>query len=872
LQNQLKVLALGRVLYASVHRCLKSEQSGGIEPGKGKGGTGIKGEEKAVYRFSTEHYPGYSIRGDTLSDTFGTLFASTKHKYKTVAEEVRMLRNYLKVALRNIRRYKGYSSINIVGLAVGMACCILILLWVRDELSYDRFHRHGASIYRVLQDIHLDQDVTWAITQGPLGPALKEDIPEIIDYTRSTAKRFRLKYKERSFDEIVEFADPSLFKIFDFSLAKGNPQKALSDPHSIVISADMAVKYFGNEEPLGKILNADDSYNFLVTGVLAKVPQHSHLQFDFIIPFVFGRELDYTVDNWGNSQFTTYVMLKKGVSPARVEAKIARYLDQKPTLEKGTILRLQPLTRIHLYSNFEFDRFGRGDIRYIRIFSIAAFFVLLIACINFMNLATARSATRAREVGLRKVVGAKRAGLIRQFFTEALFFALAGLFFAILMVELLLPLMNNLTGKELKLSFLEDPPVLAGILGITLFTGMTAGSYPALLLSSFRPIKVLKGKFAKGNSKSRFRKMLVITQFSLSLLMIIGTLIVYRQLDYIKNKKLGYDRENLVYIGMRGDFLKKYETIKTELLRHPDILSVTRTATLPTYGNVFTNSEWRWQGQKPEEKVMMHGNFVDFDYFKTFGMKMAAGRGFSKEFSDRSAVVLNEEAVKRMGVTSPIGMELINETAKWTVVGVVKNYHFRSLRREIEPLVLILAPESCLRLCVRIKSLDMASTLAFLEKKWKQFAADYPFNYGFVNDRLERLYRTEQVMGTIFKIVTLLTIFISCLGLFSLSSFMAERRTKEIGIRKVLGASVTGLALMLSREFTRLVIFANVIAWPIAYFAMKKWLQNYAYRTAISLDIFIMAGILALIIAWLTICYQSVKAALANPVEALRYE
>jgi putative ABC transport system permease protein len=788
-------------------------------------------------------------------------------------KEVVMFKNYLKVALRNIRQHKGYSLINIVGLAVGIACCILILLWVQDELSFDSFHKNGDKIYRVLQDVHLDRDVTWAINQGPLGPALKEDIPEIVNFTRGTARRFRIKYDDKRFDEIVEFADPSLFEMFDFPLVKGDPKKALTDPHSIVISEDMAVKYFGSEDPLGKVLNADDQYDFVVTGILAKVPHNSHLRPQFIIPFVFGRELEYTVDQWGNSQFTTYVMLKKGASLAAVEKKIARFLDDKPTLEKGTILRLQPLTRIHLYSNFEFDRFGRGDIKYIHIFSITAFFVLLIACINFMNLATARSATRAREVGMRKVVGAKRSGLIRQFFTESVFIAFAALVLAILLVELLLPVFNALAGKEMILNLFSNPTILIGILGITIFTGLISGSYPALLLSSFRPIKVLKGKFEPGKSKSLSRKVLVVTQFSLALIMIIGTLIVYQQLDYMKSRKLGYNKENLVYVWMRGDFLKKYDAIKTGLLENPNILSVTRSATLPTYGNVFSNSKWRWKGQNPKEEVLMHGNFVGYDYFKTFGMKITKGRSFSKEFStDQTAVVLNEEAVKRMGVTSPIGMELFNGDGKFTIVGIVKNYNFRSLHKEIEPLVLIFAPENCDGLIARIKSEDISSTIGFIEKKWNEFSSEYPFSYGFMDQRLDRLYRAEQRVGTLFKYFTLLTIFVSCLGLFGLASFMTERRTKEIGIRKVLGASVSRITFMLSNEFTRLVLMANVIGWPIAYWAMKNWLQNFAYRTTIGFEVFILGGILALIISWLTISYQAIKAALANPVEALRYE
>ena len=784
-----------------------------------------------------------------------------------------MFNNYVKTAWRNIVRHKGYSFINIFGLATGMAACLLILLWVLDELSFDGFHKNKDSIYRVLQDVHLDRDTTWAINQGPLGPALQAAIPEITKCTRGTARRFRIRYNDKRFDEIVEFADPAFFEMFDFPLVKGDAKAALAEPHSIVISEDMAVKYFAGEDPLGKVLRADDQYSFVVTGVTAEAPRNSHLRPQFIIPFVFGRELEFTVDNWGNSQFTTYVMLKNGVSQAAVEGKIARFLDDKPTLEKGTILRLQPLTRIHLYSNFEYDRFGAGDIKYIQIFSIAAFFILLIAGINFMNLSTARSAARAREVGMRKVLGAGRSELIRQFFIESVFIAFAALLSAILLVELLLPLFNDLANKEMALDPFGNPAILFGILGIAILTAMLSGSYPALFFSSFRPIKVLKGNGELGNSKSLSRKALVITQFSLSLIMIIGTLIVFKQLDYIQNKKLGYNKENLLYFMMRREFVTKYDTLKNELVRHPNILSVTRTTAFPDEGALFINSKWRWEGQNPKEEVLMYGNLVDHDYFKTFGMEIAQGRGFSKDHpTDQTAAVLNEEAVKRMGMASPIGMELANGEDKFTIVGIVKNYHFLSLHKKIEPLVLILAPEYCRGVVARIKSEGISSTIAFLQKKWGEFSSEYPFSYGFMDQRLGELYRTEKRAASLIQYFTLLTIFISCLGLFGMASFMTERRTKEIGIRKVLGASVSRIVLMLSREFTFLVLSANVIGWPAAYFLAKKWLQNFAYRTPIRFEIFILGAMLSLAIAWLTVSYQTVKAARANPVDSLRYE
>jgi len=784
-----------------------------------------------------------------------------------------MLSNYLKVALRNIFRHKGYSAINIIGLSLGITCCILILLWVQDELSVDQFHQKGDSIYRVLQDVHLDRDVTWAITQGPLGPSLKSDIPEIVNYTRCAIGRFRLKNGDQVFDEIVEMADPGLLQMFDFSLIKGDPKVALEDPQSIVISQDMAVKYFGDEDPMGKVLKGDDKYDFIISGILANIPRNSSLRPDFIIPFIFGRQLGFTVDNWGNSQFTTFIQLKDPHEAKKIENKIVHYLDDKPTLEEGTKLRLQPLKKIYLYSNFEFDRLGKGDIKYVHIFSITALFVLLIACINFMNLATARSSIRSKEVGIRKVVGAERTRLMRQFFSESLIFAFLALVIAILLVELLLPGFIHLSGKTENLNLFSNPSILLWILLITILTGFVSGSYPALLLSSLPPIHILKGKMKSLNTNPVSRKVLVVIQFSLSIFMIIATLVVNQQLEYIKNKKLGYNRDNLILVRMRGDFFNQYDVIKSELLKNPKIIGVTRSASIPSYGNVFSNSLWRWKGQNPNEEVLMHGNFVDYDFFKTFEMKIKEGRSFSKEFStDKNAVILNEEAIKCMGVDSPVGMELMNGNVRNTIVGVVENYHFRSLHKKIEPLVLIFSPSRCRILCARISSSDISSTIAFFKKIWKQYSGDYPFNYWFLDERLDNLYRAEQRVGTIFKYFTLLIIFISCLGLFGLASYVTERRIKEIGIRKTLGASMHRIAFMLSKEFTLLILLANVFAWPFAFFVVKKWLQGFPYHTDIHFGIFILGGMLSLVIAWMTIAYQSLKTARVNPVEILRYE
>jgi len=785
-----------------------------------------------------------------------------------------MIKNYLKIALRNIRRHKGYSFINIAGLAIGMACCILILLWVQDELKYDRFHENASDIYRVIQDINFtDHSTTWAITQGPLGPSLEKDFPEIIHATRITWRGFRLTYNEKIFDESVGMADGAIFEMFTFPLIEGDPATALSEPRSIVLTEETAEKYFGDENPIGKTIKADNQYDFLVTGVMKNVPHNSHLQFDFLIPFIFGRELNYTVDNWRNSQFRTYVQLQKGIPYREVLQKISGYLYEKPTIEKDARLNLQPLTRIHLYSNYEFDA-AHGDITFVTIFSVIAFFILLIACINFMNLTTARSGNRAKEVGMRKVVGAYKSDIIRQFFGESILLAFIAMLFALILVWLLLPVFNNLSAKELTMDISGNPWILLGLISIALLTGAISGIYPALFLSAFRPVKVLKGISQSGSKGSVFRKTLVVFQFSLTILLIICTTVVYTQLNYVRNRKLGYDKEYMIYLRMRGDMQAKFETVKNELLQNPNILDVTASSNVPTYGYSFSNSLWQWDGQNPDEETLMRAVFVGYDYFKTFDIEIVEGRSYSKEFStDASeAIMVNEAAVKAMGMEAPIGKRLSLGDNNFRIIGVVKNYHFRSLRQEIDPLLLIFHIPSSRVLFARLKSDEISQTISYIEDLWKKFAPGYPFGYRFLDEALDNLYRAEQRIGTIFKYFSFLAIFISCLGLFGLASFMAERRTKEIGIRKVLGAQVSGIVVLLSKEFTKWVLIANLIAWPISYYAMNKWLQSYAYRTSLELWSFILGAGLALIIAILTVSYQAFKTALADPVQALRYE
>jgi ABC-type antimicrobial peptide transport system permease subunit len=787
---------------------------------------------------------------------------------------VEMIKNYLKIAYRNIFRHKGYSFINITGLAVGMACCVLILLWVQDELSFDRFHENAEDIYLVYQDIKFtDHQTKWAITQGPLAPSLKADFPEIINATRITWRGLRLNYNDQSFDETLGMADGSILEMFTFPLIKGDPKTALEDPHSIILSAEMAEKYFKNEDPIGRTITADNTYDFKVTGVMENIPHNSHLQFDFLIPFIFGRELNYTVDSWGNSSFRTFVQVPKNMDSKQVTAKISAYLDEKPTIEKNAKLNLHPLTQIHLHSHFEFDMY-HGDITYVTIFSLVAFFILFIACINFMNLTTARSANRSREVGMRKVAGAYRSDIIRQFFGESILMAWAAMVLALGLVWLLLPTFNNLAEKELSLRIFENPQISLGLIAIAVMTGIISGSYPALFLSSFHPAKVLKGGLSFSAKGSNFRKILVVIQFSLTILLITCTVFIYNQLNYMRNQKLGFDKEYMIYMGMRGDMRKSFDAFKNELLRNPDIIEVTAGASIPTSGYYFSNSKWRWDGQKPDEEILMRADFVDVNFFETFGMEILEGRSFSEGLPTEKnySFIINEKAAQVMNMTTPVGNRLSIGEDQGTIIGVVKNYHFRSLHEEIEPLILIYEPNYCDIIFAKLKAKEISQTLGHVESVWKKFSPEYPFGYRFLDEALDRLYRAEQQTGKIFSYFASLAILISCLGLFGLASFMAEQRTKEIGVRKILGASVSNIVLMLSRDFTKWVLIANLIAWPAAYFAAYKWLQGYAYRINITFVPFVISAVLALFIALLTVSYKSFRSARAYPADSLRHE
>ena len=794
-----------------------------------------------------------------------------------------MIKNYLTVAIRNIARNKTFSAINIFGLAIGMACCILILLYVQDELSYDQHHEHADRIYRVAIEAKVAGVLShYAITPLPMGPALVKDYPEVIEAVRfSRADPKTLVGDQHGhffYENGVVFTDPNFFEVFNFPLSKGDSETAFSEPHSVVITEAIAQKYFGEQDPVGQILSFNDKA-FKVTGVLKDTAHNSHFQFNLLASPM---SRDHQ-SNWLRHDFYTYLLLQKRDSAQGLEAKLPNFIETHAgeLLKASGLARyfLQPLTDIHLHSHLGGEMSENSDIRYVYLFLIIAFFVLILACVNFMNLSTARSATRSKEVGMRKVVGANRTQLIRQFMGESILLALLALFFAIALVEISLPAFNAFIQRELVLDYTGNWHVVLTLLGVVLFAGLASGIYPALFLSAFQPVEVLKSTLKRGLKTTSSRKTLVVFQFVISIILIIGTVVVYHQADYIRNKKLGFNKELVIVMPYPG--MQVTERYKSRLSGYANVLSTSTSSNIP--GRQFPTSLFR----SPVDGASQDGFeinmiVVDREFISTYGLELVEGRGFSKDIlSDKDGeLILNEAAMRHFGWTSCAGKKVENiwpqgdkmeVRYRREVAGVVKDFHYQSLHHEIEPLI-IMTGNWFEYFAIRIRSDDVAGTLSFLKTQWKEIAPNKPFDYFFLDDDYDKLYRTEKQIGTLFGLFSLLAIFVASLGLFGLASFTAQLRIKEIGIRKVLGASVSNLVLMLSKEFAILVGIANLIAWPIAYYAMNRWLQDFAYRIDLGIWAFIVSGFLALFIALTTVSYQAWKVARTNPVDALRYE
>lgn len=805
-----------------------------------------------------------------------------------------MYQNYLKVAFRNLFRNKFYSLLNISGLAIGIACCILIMLFVTDELSYDKHFEKAERTYRLTMSGALNGSAFDLAVVGPsVGQAMLNDYPEIIEFGRfrGSGSPF-IRYGENIFkEEKFVWADHSILDIFDMDLVLGNPETALKDPKSLVMSETAAKKYFGNEDPIGKAIEFRSSKDYKVTGVFKDLPKNTHFDFDVLGSMETLDEAKQAI--WLSMNFQTYVvltedaniqsmidrfpeMLKRYVGP---EVKQFMNMDWDDMGATGSTMAfsMQPLTDIHLHSDLEGELDANGDIKYVYIFSAIALFILLIACINFMNLATARSAHRAKEVGVRKVLGSLKAQLVNQFLAESLLISFLSFVLAIGIAYLAVPFFNNLSNKELSIPF-TDPVFLGSVFLGVLSVGLMAGSYPAFFLSAFQPVKVLKGSLSGGMKSGALRNVLVVLQFCTSIFLVIGTLVIMNQLNFIQNKNLGFDRDQVVIVNDAYLAGSNVQALKTELESFPEVKSVAVSGYLPTPSNNNMNVFLKGIVPSQDNQVLMSSWYVDYDYLETMGMTLAQGRNFSKDFpTDSLGMIINEAAVKEFGFENPIGetignfVDIQGNIQGMKVVGVVKDFHYRSLKDKIGPMCMMLGNNAGL-MSIKVNTQDYAGLISKIGDAWTEMAPNQPFETSFLDERFNRMYDAEQRLGKIFGVFAGLAILIACLGLFGLASYTAENRIKEVGIRKVLGASVGQLVYLLSKDIGKLVLIAFVIGAPLAWYFMNSWLAGFEYRTTVGWYIFAFTALGALGIALLTMSYQSLKAATGNPVKALRTE
>ncbi len=807
-----------------------------------------------------------------------------------------MLKNYIKIALRNLIRHRTYTFINIFGLAIGIICCLLILVYVQDELNYDRYHEKADQVYRIINAGTIrGNQIEIPLVSGPWGPAMVEEFPEVLKAVRIKPpdSRWVIEHGDRKFFEKgLYFVDTTFFEVFDVEMVTGDPETVLNAPYSMVITEEMAEKYFGEEDPVGKIIVGDNWMNFNITGIMKKHPPSTHMNYDFLVNFEtlnkainpVIKQLNYgdLSTNWQNFRIYTYLLLEKNADSEAVVVKMRTLLEER--LGRGFRIAgvelnpyLQKLTDIHLKSNLEGELGPNSDESYIYIFSAVALFILLIACINFMNLSTARSETRAKEVGIRKAVGADRFQLIKQFLSESSIFTLFASVIACFAVLFLLIPFNAIADKNISGSDLINSQTIFSLIGLVIIVGAVSGSYPAFLLSAFRPAEVLSGKMRKGASSGLLRKILVVVQFSISVFLIIGLSIIYSQMEYIKNRRLGFNKENILAVPLSDPAPRNnYESYKNALLSNSSVINVSASSTIP--GGLFGIALLRPVGRPANENLTVQITAVDYDFLETFGMELQEGRDFSREFASdmNSALLLNEEAVKQFGFDPELDKRLTRPgqgQVVLPVIGVLKDYHFKSLHQKIEPFVLSLGSEQAFAwVFIKTTGANMSRVMQFAEKEWQRINPGHPFDYTFVDNSIAMMYQSEMRLSRLFSIFTGIAIFIACLGLFGLASFTVEQRTKEIGIRKVLGASISGIVIILSKEYVKWIVLANVLAWPAAYVVLNQWLKNFAYRTDIEIGIFFLSAVLALAIALLTVSYQSIKAALADPVESLRYE
>jgi putative ABC transport system permease protein len=805
-----------------------------------------------------------------------------------------MFRNFFLTSLRNLWRHKSYTLINILGLAIGIASSVIILLFVQDELSYDRHNEKFDQIYRFYIKGNIQgNEVQAALSCAPLGPTLKSDFPEVLEYTRvyTFSGDPIVRYEDKVFiEKSFLYADSTFFNVFTAPATRGDPRQMLNRPNTVVLTEETAKKYFGEDDPIGKILKVgQEETPYEVTGVVKEFPANSHLHFNLLGSFASTWLADMTM--WlGNNNYT-YIVLQTEYPPEQLEAKIPSLLEQYmgPQIEQilGMTLEhfyeggneygylIQSLKDIHLRSDLQFEIEPGGSITTVYIFSLIAIFLILIASINFMNLATASSSSRAPEVGIRKVVGSDRGKLVWKFMTESFIITLIALLLAILLVELFIPSFNNLSHKALDFNVLKNPVLLPALILIGIFVGFLSGSYPAFFLSTFKPVSVLKGKLREGMRSSYLRSILVTLQFTITICLFISTFVVYKQMNYIQAKDLGFEKENVLIIDRAYVLGEQSEVFRQELLKNPDILFASYSNSVP--GGLIGDNAWVPEGASTDETHAINNIYADPYFASAYNLEITDGRWFSETNpTDSFAIVVNEATVKAFGFDDPLSKRLMNDFGDnvnpLQIIGVVKDFHFQSLHQEVKPLILIFLNFNSYTMSVKISGNNVEKTLAYIETTWNTFVAEQPINMTFLEDDLSTHYSSEKSVGIIFSIFSILAIFIAALGLLGLASYSAEQRTKEVGIRKVMGARITQVMSILSKEIVWLILFATIIAWPVSYFFMKDWLQNFAFRIKLDPLVFVVSTLLAFLIAILTVSIRTYRAAVVNPAESLRYE
>jgi putative ABC transport system permease protein len=793
-----------------------------------------------------------------------------------------MIKNYFKIALRNLWKHKVFTLINILGLSVGMTACFLIYLYVSFETSYDAFNTKAGRIYRVVTDIKTPSDMLhWSSTSGPMAINMRTDFPEVESAVRVSYQSFLVKKGDVKFQEKnTIMADSTLFNIFDFPLISGDKKTALKEPMSIVLSQTAAKKYFANENPVGKqVLLTGAAINSTITGVMKDIPENSQIKADMIVSMSSQKQVyGYSIDSgWSSFNLSSYILLKQGTDPATFAAKLPKFIDfhtgkELKDAQMSFTLFLEPLREVYLRSTR--DGSASGNINNVYIFSIIAVFILLIACINFINLATARSAERAKEVGIRKVSGAEKPQLMRQFIGESVLLCMMAFAISVVLSMILIPLFNQLAGKTISTGLFQNPFNILILFLTALGIGCVAGIYPALVLSSYKPIIVLKGRFATGTKGILLRQGLVVLQFTVSIALIISVIVVYNQTKYMRSQELGFDKNQMMIIDTNGD--KNKDAFKQSLSSISGVLSTSYCSSVPGGGTSTAYSKVQ-NKQGDMQTASLDIYFVDFDYIDQYKMKLVAGRGFSKQFGTDTtqAMVINESTAKLLGYTSPqqaIGRNFDQWGRQGKIIGVIKDFHYQSLQQPIRPLTIRIEPEGYQFISVKIASANLPSTIRSIESTWNKIIPNRPFDYAFLDESFDKQYRAEDRFGNLFLNFAILAIFISCLGLLGLASYSTIQRTKEIGVRKVMGASVSNITNLLSKDFLKLVFIAFLIATPIAAIGMYKWLHSFAYRINLSVWTFLLAGVMATLIAFITVSFQAIKAAIANPVKSLRTE